>query len=424
MSMLDMLFRSRDKPRNETEGSRFRAFWGITNSGKRVNERTALQLTAVYACIRVLSEAVAQLPLNVYRYADNGGKNVKATDHYLYDLLHQAPNPEMSSFVWRETMMAHLLIWGNAYSQIIRDGTGKITALYPLMADKMKVDRDTEGRIYYEYRHSIKEADTLGAKEETVRLEAYEVLHIPALGFDGLVGYSPLAMAKNAVGTTLAAEEYGAKFFDNSGIPSGVLEHPNVLKDPEKVRNSWQSAYGGSRNAGKVAVLEEGMTYKPISITPEQVQFLQTRKFQTGEIARIFRVPGHMIGDLEWTTYANIEQQSLEFVKYSLDPWLIRWEQGFERALFSAEDRKKYYVKFNVDGLLRGDYQSRMNGYALGRQNGWYSANDIRTLENMDLIPEEEGGDLYLINGNMTKLKDAGIFAASNTAEKGGVKKR
>lgn len=424
MSMLDMLFRSRDKPRNETEGSRFRAFWGITNSGKRVNERTALQLTAVYACIRVLSEAVAQLPLNVYRYAENGGKNVKATDHYLYDLLHKAPNPEMSSFVWRETMMAHLLIWGNAYSQIIRDGTGKITALYPLMADKMKVDRDTEGRIYYEYRHSIKEADTLGVKEETVRLEAYEVLHIPALGFDGLVGYSPLAMAKNAVGTTLAAEEYGAKFFDNSGIPSGVLEHPNVLKDPEKVRSSWQSAYGGSRNAGKVAVLEEGMTYKPISITPEQVQFLQTRKFQTGEIARIFRVPGHMIGDLEWTTYANIEQQSLEFVKYSLDPWLIRWEQGFERALFSAEDRKKYYVKFNVDGLLRGDYQSRMNGYALGRQNGWYSANDIRTLENMDLIPEEEGGDLYLINGNMTKLKDAGIFAASNTTEKGGVKKR
>jgi hypothetical protein len=155
------------------------------------------------------------------------------------------------------------------------------------------------------------------------------------------------------------------------------------------------------------------MKYTPISISPEQAQFLETRKFQINEIARIFRIPPHMIGDLEKSSFSNIEQQSLEFVKYTLDPWVCRWEQSMQRALLSLDEKKEYFFKFNVDGLLRGDYQSRMNGYAVGRQNGWMSANDIRELENLDRIPEEEGCDLYLINGNMTKLKDAGIFAVS-----------
>jgi HK97 family phage portal protein len=221
-------------------------------------------------------------------------------------------------------------------------------------------------------------------------------------------------MAKNAIGMAIACEEYGAKFFANGATPGGILEHPGVVKDPERVRESWNSAFGGSANANKVAVLEEGMKYTPISISPEQAQFLETRKFQINEIARIFRIPPHMIGDLEKSSFSNIEQQSLEFVKYTLDPWVCRWEQSMQRALFSMDEKKEYFFKFNVDGLLRGDYQSRMNGYATGRQNGWMSANDIRELENLDRIPEEEGGDLYLINGNMTKLKDAGIFAASS----------
>ena len=179
------------------------------------------------------------------------------------------------------------------------------------------------------------------------------------------------------------------------------------------MRESWQSTFGGSSNANKVAVLEEGMKYTPISIAPNEAQFLETRKFQIDEIARIFRVPPHMVGDLDKSSFSNIEQQSLEFVKYTLDPWVSRWEQAMVRALLSAEEKKKYFFKFNVDGLLRGDYQSRMTGYATARQNGWMSANDIRELENMDRIPEELGGDLYLINGNMTKLQDAGIFAGS-----------
>ena len=249
-------------------------------------------------------------------------------------------------------------------------------------------------------------------KGQTVVLKSTDVLHIPGLGFDGLVGYSPIAMAKNAIGMAIACEEFGAKFFANGAAPSGVLEHPGTLKDPSRVRESWTQTFGGSSNAHKVAVLEEGMKYTPISISPEQAQFLETRKFQINEIARIFRVPPHMVGDLEKSSFSNIEQQSLEFVKYTLDPWVSRWEQAMVRSLLSADDKKKYFIKFNVDGLLRGDYQSRMNGYAVGRQNGWLSANDIRELENLDRIPAELGGDLYLINGNMTKLQDAGIFAA------------
>ena len=243
------------------------------------------------------------------------------------------------------------------------------------------------------------------------------MLHIPGLGFDGLVGYSPIAMAKNAIGMAIACEEYGAKFFANGATPGGILEHPGTIKDPQRVRESWQNTFGGSGNANKVAVLEEGMKYTPISISPEQAQFLETRKFQINEIARIFRVPPHMVGDLEKSSFSNIEQQSLEFVKYTLEPWLVRWEQSMIRALVSNSEKAAYFIKFNVDGLLRGDYQSRMNGYAIGRQNGWMSANDIRELENLDRIPAEEGGDLYLINGNMTKLKDAGIFAGKEETQ-------
>ena len=191
-----------------------------------------------------------------------------------------------------------------------------------------------------------------------------------------------------------------------------MLEHPGTIKDPSRVRESWTQSFGGSTNAHKVAVLEEGMKYTPISISPEQAQFLETRKFQINEIARIFRVPPHMVGDLEKSSFSNIEQQSLEFVKYTLEPWIVRWEQSINRVLLTESEKAAYFVKFNVDGLLRGDYQSRMNGYATARQNGWMSANDIRELENLDRIPEEAGGDLYLINGNMTKLADAGIFAA------------
>ena len=410
MGFLQGLFRTRDAPQNRTSGSAYSFFLGNSPAGKRVNERSAMQMTAVYSCVRILSEAVASLPVHIYRYNDSGGKE-KALDHPLYFLLHDEPNPEMTSFAFRETLMTHLLLWGNAYAQIIRNGKGEIIGLYPLMPDRMTVDRDEKGRLYYEYQLSSDDAHTM--KGSTVILQPKDVLHIPGLGFDGLVGYSPIAMAKNAIGLAIAAEEYGSKFYANGAAPSGVLEHPGTLKDPSKVRESWTQTFGGSSNANKVAVLEEGMKYTPISISPNEAQFLETRKFQINEIARIFRVPPHRVGDLEKSSFSNIEQQSLEFVKYTLDPWVSRWEQNMMRSLLAEEEKPTYFIKFNVDGLLRGDYQSRMNGYAIGRQNGWMSANDIRELENLDRIPEEFGGDLYLINGNMTKLQDAGIFAES-----------
>ena len=408
MGLFSGLFKSRDKPTNSTVGSTYTFYMGGSTAGKYVNERSAMQMTAVYSCVRILAEAVAGLPLHLYRYTKDGGKE-KAIDHPLYLLLHDEPNPEMSSFVFRETLMTHLLLWGNAYAQIIRNGKNEVVALYPLMPNKMSVDRDERGQLYYTYQRSNEEAPTM--KGSSVILKPSEVLHIPGLGFDGLVGYSPIAMAKNAIGMAIACEEYGAKFFANGAQPGGVLEHPGTIKDPQRVRESWQSTFGGSGNANRIAVLEEGMKYTPIAISPEQAQFLETRKFQINEIARIFRVPPHMVGDLEKSSFSNIEQQSLEFVKYTLDPWVIRWEQSIMRSLLTPEEKKTYYAKFNLDGLLRGDYQSRMNGYAIGRQNGWMSANDIRELENLDRIPTEEGGDLYLINGNMLPMRDAGAFA-------------
>mgnify|MGYP000332116535 FL=1 len=354
------------------------------------------------------------MPLHLYRYTDSGGKE-KAIDNNLYFLLHDEPNTEMTSFAFRETLMTHLLLWGNAYAQIIRNGRGEILGLYPLMPDRMTVERDDKGQLYYEYMVSSDDAPI--NKQSTVKLKPYDVLHIPGLGFDGLVGYSPIAMAKNAIGMAIACEEYGSKFFANGAQPSGVLEHPGTVKDPEKVRESWHKAFGGSANANKTAVLEEGMKYTPISIAPEQAQFLETRKFQIDEIARIFRVPPHMVGDLEKSSFSNIEQQSLEFVKYTLDPWVSRWEQSITRSLLTAEEKKQYFVKFNVDGLLRGDYQSRMNGYAVGIQNGFMSPNDVRELENMDLIPDELGGNRYMCNGNMVDIGSAGSWIKEDSNE-------
>ena len=288
MRFFSHLFKARDKPKNSLFGNAYSFFFGGTSSGKAVNERTAMQTTAVYACVRILAEAIAGLPLHVYRYKEDGGKE-KALTHPLYYLLHDEPNPEMTSFVFRETLMSHLLLWGNAYAQIIRDGSGRVLALYPLLPNKMTVDRAPNGELFYTYRRDSDES-RVNPKAGLIYLRSDEVLHIPGLGFDGLIGYSPIAMAKNAIGMAIACEEYGASFFANGANPGGVLEHPGVLKDPAKVRESWNAVYQGSANAHRIAVLEEGMKFQQIGIPPEQAQFLETRKFQINEIARIFRV--------------------------------------------------------------------------------------------------------------------------------------
>ena len=292
MGIFSGIFRSRDAPKNTTAGSAYSFFLGQSAAGKRVNERSSMQITAVYACVRVIAESIASLPLHLYRYNEDGGKE-KAIDHPLYFLLHNEPNPEMTAFSFFEVLLTHLLLWGNAYCQIIRNGKGEVVALYPLMADRMDVDRDEKGHIYYEYTMSSDDAPTM--KGSVVQLQPVDVLHIPGMGFDGLVGYSPIAMAKNAIGISIACEEYGSKFFANGAAPSGVLEHPGTLKDPGRVRESWTQTFGGSHNANKVAVLEEGMKYTPISISPNEAQFLETRKFQLDEIARIWNTQHSVI---------------------------------------------------------------------------------------------------------------------------------
>lgn len=402
------LFRPRDKPTDSVSAA-LSFFFGTGGSGKSVTPSSAIQMSAVYACVRVISETIASLPLGVYEETDAGSR--KATDHPLYRLLHDEPNPEMTSFALRETMMSHLLLWGNSYCQILRSGRNGILGLYPLLPEQMEVDRDSRGQLTYTYTTS---------EGRTVKLDPMEVLHIPGLGFDGVMGYSPIALEKNAIGLGLAAEEYGGKFFNNGARPSGVLKHPNTVKDPEKLRESWNKAYGGSANAGNTAVLEEGMDYKPISMSNNEAQFLETRKFQVSEICRIFRVPPHMIADLEHATFSNIEHQSISFAVHTIRPWLVRIEQAMNRALFPETEKGRFYVQFNMDGLMRGDYKSRMEGYAVARQNGWMSANDIRALENLNPIPEEEGGDAYLVNGNMISIAAAQAALPSSTKQQQG----
>ena len=390
--------------------------FGRADSGERVDEKSAMQIATVYACVRLLAETVAGLPLHLYRTKDGGSAKERATDHPLYKLLYRQPNPEMTSFSFREVMMTHLLLWGNCYAQIIRDGKNGVLGLYPLLPENMEIDRDDKGQIFYIYHAYTDEKP--GENNKDIYFRRDEIFHVPGLGFNGLVGFSPIAMMKNALGTTLAVEKYGSSFFKNGAQPSGVLEHPGVLKDPSKIRENWSAVYGGANNAHKVAVLEEGMQYKAISLPPEDSQFLSTRQFGVNEICRIFRVPPHMVQDLEHATFSNIEHQSIDFVVHTLTPWLVRFEQAIVKDLLMEGEQDEFFPKFNVDGLLRGDYQSRMQGYATGISNGFLSPNDIHRLENMDLIPAEKGGDDYYLNGGYVRLEDAGKQVTEPVQEK------
>ena len=403
------LFRARDKPgATDSVSSAPTFYFGSSAAGKSVTASTAIQMSTVYACVRVIAETIASLPLHVYQ--NQGEGSVKAPEHPLYRILHDEPNAEMTSFILREVMLTHLLIYGNAYCQILRNGRGHILGLYPLLPDRMEVDRDSAGALTYTYSANSGQA---------VKLRPEDVLHIPGLGFDGIIGYSSIALEKNAIGLGLAAEEYGSKFFSNGARPSGILTHSNTVKDPKKLRDSWNAAYGGSNNSGRVAVLEENMSYTPISMPNSEAQFLETRKFQVSEICRIYRVPPHMVGDLEHATFSNIEHQSISFAVHTIRPWVVRLEQAMNRALFSDKEKGVYYVRFNMDGLMRGDYKSRMEGYAIGRQNGWLSTNDIRDLENMNPVPDEDGGNALLVNGNMVSVRRAMNAAPENSVQGG-----
>lgn len=360
-----------------------------TESGVSVTPQGALAISAVYACVRVIAETIASLPLHVYRYRDDGGKE-KTPSHPLYTRLHDRPNPQMSSFTFRETMVTHQLLWGNCYAEVERNNANMPAALWPIHPSRVRVVIE-QGRKVFLVRVNAGE----------VRLSADEVLHIPALSLDGYVGLSPVETARRSLGLSAATEIYGAKFFGSGSRPNGALLFEGKLtkESKDRLREEWQGLYGGLENAHKTPILDQGVTFQAMGIPPETAQFLETRSFQTTEIARIFRVPPHLIADLDRATFSNIEQQSLEFVIHTIRPWLVRWEQTLNWDLFGG--RSPFFCEFVVEGLLRGDIASRYAAYAVGRQNGWLSGNDIRTLENLNPIP---GGDVYLVNSAMVPL--------------------
>lgn len=356
---------------------------GSTASGVAVTPENSLRNTAVLAAVRVLAESVASLPLIVYQREQRGKQRLP--DHPLYRLLHDAPNSEMTAFEWRELGMMHLALWGNFYCEIELNGAGRPVALWPLRPDRMQLWRDDADNLWYHYADLDRP------------LHPSRVFHVRGMGSTGVLGYSLIALARQAVGLGLAAEEFGSRFFGNGAVPGLVLQHPGELGDDahERLRRSWEDRHGGLEAAQRVAILEEGMTVEKIGIPPEDAQFLATRQFQVNEIARIFRVPLHMLADLERATFSNIEHQSIDFVVHTLRPWLVRWEQAIQRQLVSDP---RLFAEFLVDGLLRGDTKSRYESYAIARQWGWLSANDIRELENSNPV---EGGDVYLTPLNM-----------------------
>jgi HK97 family phage portal protein len=353
-----------------------------------VTPDSALTSAAVFACVRILAETVASLPLITYTRTAKGRD--RATNFYLYPLLHDSPNEYMTSFELRETLQGHLALWGNAFSQLDYDAGGRITSIFPLRPDHMREIRVENGQKIYHYQLP---------NGQFVWLDGLKIWHLKAFG-DGIWGYSPVELMRNAIGLNMALEKFGSKFFANGARPGGVLEHPGQLSDKagKNLRASWNEMHSGLDNAHKIAILEEGLKWHDVGIPPEEAQFLETRKFQLTEIARIYRIPPHMIADLEKATFSNIEQQDLEFVKYTMFPWLTRWEQSIQKHLMLERERKKYYAEFLLDGLLRGDNASRSQYYAMAKQWGWMSTNEIRQKENMNPV---EGGDVYLIPMNM-----------------------
>lgn len=358
-----------------------------TASGVEINDQTALSCMAVFAAVRLLSETIGSLPGHVMRTTEQGKE--KALTHSLYQIIHEQPNPEQTAMEWRETAMCHLLLRGNHYSEKQYDNAGRLIALWPMHPDRVRVERQSVNAPL-SYRISLP-----GGGE--VRIGADRMLHLRGLGSNGVTGFSPIAMGRNAIGLAIAAQEYGARLFKNDTRPGGVLEHPMKLSDPAftRLKTSIENEHQGITNAHRMMILEEGMKWHQIGINPDDAQFLESRKFSVTEVARLFNIPPHFLRDLERATFSNIEQQAIEFVVYSLRPWLVRFEQRLKIELLSPQDRVTHFIKFNVDGLLRGDIKTRYDAYQVAKQNGWLNADEIRELEDLNPIPAGKGQDYW-----------------------------
>ena len=377
-----------------TDASLLSLFEGTqTAAGRAVSQDAAMRVSAVFACVRVRAETVASLPLPVYRRLDGGGKE-RDPRHPLYELLHDAPNPEQTAIEFRENAVGHCDLWGHSYAEIEWDGAGQVRALWPLAPNRVTEER-RDGQVYYVV--TLPDGTRKG-------LPAYRVWHTR-----GFMGLSVIGQARESIGLALAGEEYGARFFGNDSRPGGVLKSPKVLtQDAAKnLKTSWEAAHGGLSNRHRVAVLEEGVEWQQIGIAPEDAQYLELRQFQVVDIARFFRVPPHKIADLERATFSNIEHQSIEFVTDCIRPICVRFEQSVRRCLLTPEERRTWLAEHVIDGLLRGDTASRYAAYATARQWGWMSADDVRELENQNPLPDGQG-KMYLVPMNMIPADQAG----------------
>lgn len=383
-------------------------------SGVDVDEATALNFSAVWAAVNLLSSSVASLPAGVFKRQGDGGEPVE--DHPVHALLSEEPNPDMTPYTFHETLQAHVLTWGNAYVEIERAGDGgPPVALWPLLPNQVRPECDDAGNLVYQFT-----GHEPGEEDKT--FQPRDIIHVPGLGFDGVMGYPVIQQARESIGLGLASEKFGAGFFGNGSLPHGVISHPTELSPEAKknLRESWERMHRGPENTHRVAILDEAMKYEKIGIPPEDAQFLETRQFQVVEIARWFNVPPHMLRDLSNATFTNIEHQGIEFLTYSLRPWLIRWRQEYRRKLFSPEERKALYVDHDVQALLQTDMNARYDAYTKGRNGGWLTLNDILKRENKPALPPQLG-DSRLVPSTMRVVDAKGndVFGVGVPGEHG-----
>jgi len=360
-----------------------------TVSGVDIDHNNAMQIEAVFACVRLLAQTVASLPIFLYKRTPDGQK-VRADNHPMYRLLHDTPNPRMTSYEFREVMQASLETRGNAYAEIVRDNAGRPVELWPIPARLVRVSSTG-----WDVRYTVRTVD--GDKD----LPVVNMLHLKYLaGSDGLIGVDPIAAMREGLGLTAAARDYGSSFFGNGAHMGGVLKHPKGLSDNARknLKKSLDDAHKGSDKAHRWLLLEDGLEWAQTGIAPENAQFLETRKYQTAEVARIFGVPPHLIGDLERATFSNIEEQGINFVVHTVRPRLVRWEQALNRAILSDTERNKFFFEFQVDGLLRGNIQARYAAYQTGILSGFINRNEVRAWENLN---RADGLDEFLVQPGM-----------------------
>lgn len=366
----------------------------LSRAGVSIDENEAVKVAAVYACVNLISNHVGTINTHLYRRKGRGKE--RATEHPLYNVLRWQPNPEMTAMDFKKVMQAYRELWGNAYAEIVRNRRGEVVSLWPIPPDVVEKKRTESGDLYYVVRTQ---------DGQDVILPEANVFHLRGLG-NGIEGSRFIELARGAISLAMATEEYGSKFFEHGASASGIVEHAASLSDEafNRFKDSFNAGYSGLSNAHRILFLEQGNKFHQLTVPNDNAQFIESRKFQIEEIARLFGVPLHKIAMLDKATNNNIEHQGIEYVQDCLEPRCTQWEQEARRQLLGKKNQTVMFVKFNLGKLMRGDTKTRAEYYNTMRQNGVMSANDIRESEDMDPIPEEKGGDEYLVNGNMIPI--------------------